>query len=387
MQKHPAILVINAGSSSIKFSVFETGERLILRFSGQVDALVTAPVFSLCDAQRRKLEETAMPDTGHEAALRFVMARLEGHLGNYILTATGHRIVHGGTQYTSPVIITEAVFTALEALIPLAPLHQPHNLAAVNILKTMYPHLPHVACFDTAFHASQPRLARLFPLPRRYAEEGILRYGFHGLSYDYITSVLPAEIGGRVIIAHLGNGASLCAVRDGKSIATTMGFTALDGLIMGTRPGAIDPGVLLYLMEQKGYSAGDINHLLYKESGLLGVSGISHDMRELEQSNAPEAKEAIALFCYRAAREIGSLVAALGGLDALVFTAGIGEKSALVRQKIIEYSAWLGIEIDAEKNSRHADSIHMAGSTVTAWVIPTDEALVVAKYTAELCAN
>lgn len=388
MANHDAILVINAGSSSIKFSVFAVdGLRLVV--SGQVDNVMVSPQ-CIIKNHTAIILQTHLDTIGHPSALLYILDWLDVHLHPYTITAVGHRVVHGGTRFASPVVVTAPILEALETLIPLAPLHQPHNLAAIQIIAKRNPHLPQLACFDTAFHATQPHLARLFALPRAYSDEGIIRYGFHGLSYEYITSVLPQYVGdlakGRVIIAHLGNGASMCAVREGKSIATTMGFTALDGLVMGTRPGAIDPGILLYLMEQKGLSPERLNHVLYKQSGLLGVSGISHDMRELEQSGTPEAREAIDLFCYRAAREVGSLMVALGGLDVLVFTAGIGEKSALVRQKIITSMAWFGLVIDATHNARHETNIHAEQSTVKLLVIPTNEEYTVAQHTIKISA-
>lgn len=385
MTKPSAILSLNAGSSSIKFSVYEVGKgSLQPLYSGLMDNVMVSPIFTV----KENATEITLKETGHKATLAFLLDWLNTHLDSHHITAVGHRIVHGGTHYTTPVKITPEVISALEELIPLAPLHQPHNIAAIKAVTELYPELPQIACFDTAFHATQPPLARMFALPREYTKGGMIRYGFHGLSYEYIASVLPSHIGdaahGRVVIAHLGNGASMCAMKEGKSIATTMGFTALDGLMMGTRTGAIDPGVLLYFLEQKGMTVQELNDLLYKKSGLSGVSGISHDMRTLEASNTSEASEAIELFCYRAAREMGSLITTLGGLDALVFTAGIGQKSMKVRQTIAGYFNWLGIRIDTSLNASHAIAIHHADSKVKVLVIPTDEELVIAQHTARL---
>ena len=281
----------------------------------------------------------------------------------------------------------EAVLRTLDTFVPLAPLHQPHNLRAVRAVATLMPDVPQVGCFDTAFHRTQPAVAQAFALPRRISAEGVKRYGFHGLSYDYVARQLPGIIGeraqGAVVIAHLGNGASMCALRDGRSVASTMGFTAVEGLMMGTRTGSLDPGVMLYLMEQKGMDAKALTNLLYKESGLLGVSGISQDMRTLLTSDAPEAKEAVDLFCYRIARELGSLAAAAGGLDALVFTGGIGEHAAPVREKVATMAAWMGIEIDPAANADHARRIDTAASRVAVAVVPTNEERMIARYTAE----
>jgi len=301
-----------------------------------------------------------------------------------------HRIVHGGREYCTPLRLDAATLVELEALVPLAPLHQPYGLAPVQAIEAMRPRLAQVACFDTAFHVTQPAVAQTFPLPRRFTANGVRRYGFHGLSYDYINRTLPRWVGGatgRTIVAHLGNGASLCAIRDGASVASTMGFTALEGLMMGTRSGSLDPGVVLHLILEKGLSAERVQHLLYKESGLLGVSGISGDMRELLASSAPEAAEAIELFVYRIVREIGSLTAALGGLDHLVFTAGIGERAAPVRAAVAEGCGWLGATLDPAANAAHAVRIAGADSRVGVWVIPTDEERMIAWHTARSLAG
>ena len=295
--------------------------------------------------------------------------------------------MHGGEHYSAPTRLDESVLRTLDTFVPLAPLHQPHNLRAVRAVAMLMPNVPQVGCFDTAFHRTQPAVAQAFALPRKYSAEGVKRYGFHGLSYDYVARQLPDVIGerarGAVVIAHLGNGASMCALRDGKSVASTMGFTAVEGLMMGTRTGSLDPGVMLYLMEQKGMDAKALTSLLYKESGLLGVSGISQDMRTLLASDAPEAREAVELFCYRIARELGSLAAAAGGLDALVFTGGIGEHAAPVREKVATMAAWMGIEIDPAANADHARRIDTAASRVAVAVVPTNEERMIARYTAE----
>ena len=327
--------------------------------------------------------ERDQPD--HAAATRHVLAFAREHSGGQTLVAVGHRVVHGGAKYARPVRVDEAVMTELEALAPLAPLHQPHNLAPIRVLQAEAPGLAQVACFDTAFHRTQSKLATTFPLPRAITAAGVQRYGFHGLSYEYIASALPHVDAnasrGRCVVAHLGNGASMCAMRDGASVATTMGFTALDGLMMGTRAGAIDPGVILYLIEAQGMDSHAIGRLLYHESGLLGVSGVSSDMRTLLASEAPDAAFAVELFCHRASRELGSLAAALQGLDALVFTGGIGENAAPVRASIARNAAWLGVDLDDDANRENAACISTRASRVAAYVIPTDEALMIARHT------
>src|SRR5262249_27701813 len=338
-------------------------------------------------------EQTWEPGTklGHSGAIEFLFGWGRGKLGEHRMVAAGHRVVHGGRKFTGPVLIDREVMTTLEAFVPLAPLHQPHNLGAIQAVAEHVPELPQVACFDTAFHRTQPAVAQAFALPRHYAEEGVLRYGFHGLSYGYIASVLPGAdpraAAGRTVVAHLGNGASLCAIKGGQSIATTMSFTALDGLPMGTRCGGLDPGVLLYLMDHHGMDVRALEKLLYQESGLLGVSRISSDMRTLLTSPDPRAAEALNLFVYRIGRELGSLAAALGGLDALVFTGGIGENAATIRARVCRDAAWLGLELDATANDAHGPRISGADSRVTAWVIPTNEELMIAQHTRRLLAG
>jgi acetate kinase len=299
--------------------------------------------------------------------------------------AVGHRVVHGGEQFAAPVLVDDPILDQLEKLAPLAPLHQPHNLAPIRVIGRIAPNVAQVACFDTAFHRSQPPVSQIYALPRDLSATGVKRYGFHGLSYDYIASVLPGLVGdaarGRVVVAHLGNGCSMCAMRDGESVATTMGFTALEGLPMGTRSGAIDPGVILYLLTERAMSVADVSDLLYHRSGLLGMSGISNDMRTLLASNAREAADAVDLFVYRITRELGSLAAALGGLDVLVFTAGIGEHAAPVRARVCENAAWLGIRLDAAANLSGDPRISTADSPVSVWVVPTNEELMIARHT------
>jgi len=384
-----AIVTFNAGSSSIKFSLFvESDENLSLRLSGQIEGLYTAPHFLARDpdgavvAEERWAEGTRL---GHDGGIQHLTAFLRSQVTGYRLAAIGHRVVHGGVHFAQPVKVDAEVAARLETLIPLAPLHQPHNLAPIRTMLERAPQLPQVACFDTAFHRNQPAVAEVFALPPEITERGVRRYGFHGLSYEYIASVMPhydaQAAAGRVIVAHLGNGASMCAIRNGQGVATTMGFTPLDGLPMGTRCGALDPGVALYLMDELKMDARAIEKLLYYSSGLLGVSGISSDMRTLIQSNDPRAAAAIDLFVYRIGRELGSLAAALQGLDALVFTAGIGERSALLRKRICHGAAWLGVELDERANEAGGPRLSTLGSRVSVWVIPTNEELMIALHT------
>ena len=385
------LLVINAGSSSIKFAIYQqdaSSKPLIANASGQIDGIGNQPDFRIQNHLgfvliNRKLSINKAHD--HASAIKLIFNWLWVYLADGILLAVGHRVVHGGQHYSAPVLINETVLAELETLIPLAPLHQPHNLATIRALLDIKPSLPQVACFDTAFHHTQPQVAQRFALPHHFIDEGIRRYGFHGLSYEYIASVLPsldpALTNARVIVAHLGSGASLCALYKGNSIATTMGFSPLDGLVMGTRCGNIDAGVLLYLMDHYNMDARALENLLYHQSGLLGVSGISNDMRTLLASDAPQAHEAIELFVYRTGREIGSLAAALGGLDALVFTGGIGEHSATIRSRISHHAIWLGLELNDSANETGASFISTEGSKVSAWIVATDENLMIAKHT------
>lgn len=385
-----AILVLNAGSSSLKFSLFldRAETALVLALHGQIEGILTKPSFSARDAGGATLAQSdlgAESRPGYQGAADFLLDWLEQRLGGQRLVAAGHRVVHGGLEFSAPVRVSAAVLDALERLVPLAPLHQPHNLAAIRAVAARAPELAQVACFDTAFHTAQPPLAQAFALPRRLTEAGIRRYGFHGLSYEYIAQMLPSvdmrAAFGRTVVAHLGNGASMCALAAGKSAASTMGFTALDGLPMGTRCGGVDPGVLLYLLDNHGMDARGLEKLLYHESGLLGVSGISSDMRALLASSDAHAAEAVDLFVYRIVRELGSLAAALGGLDALVFTAGIGENAPSIRARVCRAAAWLGIELDESANAEGGPRISSAGSRTSAWVMPTNEELMIALHT------
>lgn len=380
------ILALNAGSSSLKFALYDVDELACL-CRGAVGAIgeKDAPThFSAKGEAASRLSAGSGPahDADHETAARWLIAALAERLPDFELAAVGHRVVHGGAEFDRPVRVTPEILQRLAAFTPLAPSHQPHNLAPIRSLLEARPELPQVACFDTAFHRSQPRLAQLFPLPRSFAERGVLRYGFHGLSYQFIAEELRrqgvARAQGRVIVAHLGHGASLCAMCGLESVATTMGFTALDGLMMGTRCGSIDPGLLLHLILQEGMSAQAVHGLLYEDSGLLGVSGISDDVRVLEASEASEAAEALELFAYCAARETGSLASALNGLDVLVFTAGVGENSGRVRASICAYLGYLGVKIDPVTNAQNASFISAPDSAVEVLVIPTNEELVIA---------
>jgi acetate kinase len=384
-----AILVLNAGSSSLKFSLFALGaDEPALVQRGQLEGLATTTRFAAKDPTGATLAERTWDGAlGHDGAMEFLVSYLRESTDAYTLRAVGHRVVHGGTAFAQPVRVNAAILAQLEKLVPLAPLHQPHNLAPIRTLLARAPALPQIACFDTAFHRTMPELAQAFALPQAITDRGVRRYGFHGLSYEYIASVLPqldpAAAAGRTVVAHLGNGASMCALQGGRSVASTMGFTAVDGLMMGTRTGALDPGVMLYLMNELNLDPRAIEKMIYQESGLLGVSGVSSDMRTLLASTEPRAQFAIELFCYRIARELGSLVAALGGLDALVFTGGIGEHAAPVRAKVVQASAWLGLTLDAAANTSRAQRISAAGST-RAWVVPTDEERMIARHTRSL---
>jgi acetate kinase len=383
-------VVINAGSSSLKFSVFHRPESDAWRIEarGQVEGIGVGPRFAVMDGAGRSIVSRELDGsvTDGRGALGVAADWLSERYGGARVRGVGHRVVHGGSRYSGPTIVTTEVLDDLRGLIPLAPLHQPYNLAAIEAVSERLPGVPQVACFDTSFHRGQPSVAEIVPLPRDLRQGGIQRYGFHGLSYEYIASVLP-EVApgiarGRVIVAHLGSGASLCALKNGKSVDSTLGFTALDGLCMGTRPGAIDPGVILYLFQGLRLSAADVEAILYKQSGLLGISGISSDMRTLLASAEPSARLAVDYFVYRSTKEIGALAAVLGGIDGLVFTAGIGENSAEIRKRICQASAWLGIEVDDEANARHGPRISSAASTVSAWTIPTNEELMIARHMA-----
>jgi acetate kinase len=384
------VAVLNAGSSSIKFAIYRADGRadgLELMFRGQIERIGSRPRLRVFDAAHKAVVEREWVgnDLDHHAATEEIIRTGRELIGDAQIHAVGHRVVHGGTEYVEPVRIDDRVMETLARLIPLAPLHQPHNLEPIRVIAEVVPDLPQVACFDTAFHRSQPPLAQAFALPRHLSEEGVRRYGFHGLSYEFIVTRLreldPALAARRLVIAHLGNGASLAAVRDGRSVASTMGFTAVDGLMMGTRTGALDPGVILYLMDSHGMDARAIEKLLYNQSGLLGVSGISSDMRTLRQSSAPEAREAIDLFVYRIVREIGSMAAALGGLDGLVFTGGIGENDVATRAEVAAQCRWLGLILDDVRNKAGDGRVSADSSSIATWVIPTDEELMIARHT------
>lgn len=385
-------LVLNAGSSSLKFCVYARPEGVgwTIAARGQVDGIGTSPKLAARDGSGAVLSDQELPADVRDvrAALDVLAGWLRARWGGSPVAGVGHRVVHGGAKHAKPCVITPQVMEDLRTLVPLAPLHQPYNLRAIEAVSERLPDVPQVACFDTSFHRGQPAVAELVPLPREIRDTGVQRYGFHGLSYEYIASVLPEvapEIAeGRVIVAHLGSGASLCALKARKSMDSTLGFTALDGLCMGTRPGAVDPGVILHLFQTLGLSAAEVEKILYKKSGLLGVSGISNDMRDLLGSPDPRAQQAVDYFVYQAAKQIGALAAVLGGVDALVFTAGIGERSVEIRRRLCAASAWLGIELDAAANDRHAARITTPGSRVSAWVIPTNEELMIARHTGEL---
>jgi acetate kinase len=386
------ILVVNAGSSSVKFQAFAlAGAGLEMRLRGQIEGIGTRPSLTARDAQGASLADhplEASQACDQAACLAFLASWLQHSLQGAQLVGVGHRVVHGGSKYSAPMRVDRAVLEELEALVPLAPLHQPFNLAPIRSLLDSRPGLAQVACFDTAFHRTQPILAELFALPRRYYDDGVRRYGFHGLSYEYIAQRLPSvapEIAlQRVVAAHLGNGVSLCAMQDARSVATTMGFTALDGLPMGTRCGDLDPGVVIYLARERGMSMDQIESLLYRQSGLLGLSGLSNDMRELLASDSAEARLAVDYFVYRVARGVGGLAGAMGGLDALVFTAGIGENSPEIRARVCWRLGWLGLDFDPEANVASAARITRPGSRVSAWVVPTDEELMIAQHTRDV---
>ncbi|MFO7757601.1 MAG: acetate/propionate family kinase [Roseovarius sp.] len=372
------LLILNTGSSSVKFALHDaTGHDRIAH--GAIEGVGRTPSLTLHDGEGKQTLQPDLEDNGDMGALiDWLLGVLEEKFGPLDLVGAGHRVVHGGRDFDGPARITDEVMSTLEALCPLAPGHQPYNLLGIRAIAARWPDCPQIACFDTAFHRTRPRHTQLFALPRALSDEGILRYGFHGLSYDHIAAQLPEILGptmaqGRVIVAHLGSGASLCAMRRRQSVDTTMGFTALDGLMMGTRCGQIDPGVLLHLMREKGMEADALERLLGKESGLQGVSGISSDMRDLLGSSAPEAAEAVTLFVHMIQTHIGALSATLGGLDALIFTAGIGERSPVIRSKVMAGLGWLGLQPDEDANSANVTRISQPESRVTAAMIPTDE--------------
>lgn len=409
------LLVLNAGSSSLKFALFEEdGRALRERLRGQVEGLPGRPRFEAdlavdddaragagapATRQRAADRRWAAGEAGAprdvRAALGVVLEWLHENVRPLAVRAIGHRVVHGGATHAAPVVVDDAVFGELEKLVPLAPLHEPHNLEGVRAARERFPAVPQVACFDTAFHRGHAFAEEAFALPREYYDAGVRRYGFHGLSYEHVADRLaqlsPAAGRGRAIVAHLGSGASACAIRDGRSVASTMGFTALDGLVMGTRPGQIDPGVLLWLMTDRGMDAAAISDLLYKRSGLKGLSGISNDMRDLRASDAPAAREAIEVFVARLVREVGALAAVLEGLDALVFTAGIGENDAALRAQACARLRWLGVELDEAANAGHGRGrdglVSAPGSPVEVRVIPTDEERMIARHVQRVLAE
>lgn len=397
------VLTLNAGSSSIKFGLFEAGAEPALVASGLVERIGEAGAARI---KARSAEGTPLAERGldgaeaenHTGALTAVLGLLREHHPDRPVAACGHRVVHGGPDFAQPVRVDDAILAALARFEPFAPLHQPHNLAGIRAARAAFPEAAQVACFDTAFHRSHPWVNDVFALPREYLDRGVRRYGFHGLSYEYIAGALaaiaPQIHAGRVVVAHLGNGASMCGLLGGRSIGSTMGFTALDGLPMGTRCGQIDPGVILYLLEQEGLSTAEVTDLLYKRSGLLGLSGVSNDMRALEGSDAPEAAQAIDYFVFRVRRELGALAAVLGGIDALVFTAGIGENSVLVRERVCEGLGWLGLELDHARNGAREATLPRGARLISAdlsrariFVIPTDEEAVIARAASALMAD
>lgn len=389
-----AILVLNAGSSSVKFQLFDPARgRLKRQVKGQIDGIGTHPRLvakshggeTLIDRRWAAGEIGDVP-----SALTAVLDWIGQHLGGRLPAAVGHRVVHGGSRHAAPALVDDALLGELDHLVPLAPLHQPNNLAAIRAIRAARPALPQVACFDTAFHRGHSEVAERYAIPEALHAEGVRRYGFHGLSYEYVAGVLPqvapAIASGRVVVAHLGSGCSLCAIENRRSVDSTMGFTALDGLPMGTRVGQVDPGVLLYLLSEHGWDAQRLQHFLYHDCGLKGLSGLSNDMRDLLASDSPGARLAVDYFVYRVVREVGALAAAMGGLDGLVFTAGVGENAPAIRARVCDRLAWLGLSFDATANAANGPRLSTAGSKLEAWVIPTDEERMIAEHTLELCA-
>jgi acetate kinase len=384
-----ALLVLNAGSSSLKFAVFAVnGSALAQRYDGQMEGIGAAPHFILRDAAGARIAErqlsAAEAPKGHAGALNVILGALTPLLAGAAIRAIGHRVVHGGRDLSAPVMITDAIMAELRALVPLVPLHQPHNLAGIEAAAQHFPGVPQIACFDTAFHRTQSHAAASFALPPRFFEQGILRYGFHGLSYEYIARRLAAEDAAlgcaRLIVAHLGNGASLCAIAGGQSRATTMGFTALDGVPMGTRSGQLDPGVVLHMLDSLQMTSADIAHLLYHDSGLKGMSGVSQDVRAIEAAGTAAAEAALDHFAFRVRREIGALAASIGGIDALVFTAGIGENAHGIRTRICAGLGFLGINLNPEANAANRPDIGRAGDPVRVLIRHTDEEAMIAEH-------
>lgn len=391
MSKQPAYLVLNAGSSSLKFSAFRQhshGDELETLLSGQISGIGSIARFEAKSADRRTLANHTWDDKDslcRDTLLQYVLRWIRTTLIDDEIVAVGHRVVHGGRKLGQPMRVSPKLLDELDSLVPLAPLHQPHNLAPMRILAKSFPDLEQVACFDTAFHSTQPWLARTFALPQELTDEGICSYGFHGLSYEYVTSHLlearPDLADKHIVVCHLGNGSSICAVKGGLSMDTSMGFSALDGVPMGTRTGSIDPGVILYLMREKQMGLEKLEDLLYKQSGLLGVSGISNDMKVLQESNDPNAEKAVELFCFRVAKEVAALASSMGGMDALVFTAGIGENSPEIRAMIAERLEWLGVKVQAKANHNREYYIAASDSRIPVFVVPTNEEMMIAKHT------
>lgn len=390
-----ALIALNSGSSSIKFGLYTLDEAGDLHHAagGKLEGIGIAPRLKVTDETDAVIAAREWPHGAgltHEDLLNDFYGWADAHLPHHRIVAVGHRVVHGGPDFASPLRVDNALLAKLEALSALAPLHQPHNLAAIRAIAALAPHLPQVACFDTGFHHAMADVVTRLAIPRSLSDKGIRRYGFHGLSYEFIARRLreidPALAGGRVIVAHLGNGASLCAMADGRSVDTTMGFTALDGLVMGTRCGALDPGVVLHLIRHEGMDAAEVESMLYKQSGLLGVSGISSDMRALHDSDAPHAREAVELFCWHAAQQVAALATALSGLEGLVFTAGIGENDPIVRADIARRLGWIGVELDEAANAANAPVISTAQSRIAVRVVPTDEERLIAMHTRDILA-
>lgn len=380
------MVIINSGSSSIKFAVYEFSPKLNKLLNGQVENITTSPVLKIYDSTDCLIKNSTFnKNTSYEKFYELLLSAFESNEFNYDIVSVGHRIVHGGAEYQQPVLVTDKVVNNLKKYIPFAPLHQPYNIQAIECVKKLYPKVAQVACFDTAFHHTHPLICNLFGLPKALTDEGIRRYGFHGLSYEYIMhkfkQLYPDKINNKIIIAHLGNGCSMCAIYHGKSVDSTMGLTTLDGLLMGTRCGTLDPGVVIYLMKYHGMTANQIENLLYTESGLLGVSGITNDMKELLEDKSDNAKLAVDLFIYRARRELGALASVLGGVDHFIFTGGIGEHAWQIRERVCQNNEWLSLYVDKEKNTRNEININDSKSKVSVHVIPTDEEWMIAKHT------
>jgi acetate kinase len=383
------LIVINAGSSSIKFAAYEFNAQLNKSFNGYLENIKTTPVLKIFGSDGSIIRETKFEKkVEYEYFFELLISAFASNQFNYTVSGVGHRVVHGGSQYTSPVLLTEAIVDELKKFIPFAPLHQPFNLQAIESIYKAYPTLPQAACFDTSFHRTHPLVADLFGIPRKLTESGIRRYGFHGLSYEYIMyklkEIQPEKVNSRIIVAHLGNGSSMCAIKNGISIETTMGFTALDGLMMGTRCGSLDPGVVIYLIEYLKMPAKEIEKMLYSQSGLLGVSGLTYDMRQLLADESDAAKQAIELYIYRIKHDLGALVSVLGGLDMLIFTGGIGENAAQIRERVCADCDWIGLKIDLEKNAKNMADISGKNSKVVVRVMPTNEEWIIAKNTYQL---